>query len=104
MQKYRLGLNSTFKLSVLADLRGQLEHRSTKTTGQQEHSLAPTQPVSSLKPSFVTLLAVGKYKTKHQNKHMILGNNNLLWLKGELTKNNYLLKGGSMPFLMAATV
>ena len=35
---------------------------------------------------------------------MILGNNNLITLKGGSTKNNYLLKGGSMTFLLSATV
>ena len=65
---------------------------------------ANTKPVSSLKPSFLTLLADGKYKTKYLHKHEILGNNNLLRFKGGSTKNNYLLKGGSMTFSLAPAV
>ena len=76
----------------------------TQVTNVRLQFGANTKPVSNLKTSFLTLLAVGKYKTKHLHKHMILGNNNLITLKGGSTKNNYLLKGGSMTFLLSATV
>ena len=63
-----------------------------------------TKLVSSFKYSFLTLLAVRKCQTKYLHKHLILGNTNLLRLKGGSTKNDYLLKGGSTTFLMSATV
>ena len=85
-------------------------HRSTTTQvntnnrSRETQFGANTKPVSSLKHRFLTLLADGKYKTSYLQIDMILRNNNLLRLKGVSTKNNYLLKGGSMTFSLAPAV